>query len=220
MDLQTVSPSGPIMVAVWVLFLAAASYLIGGIPWALLVGRWVGKVDLRTVGSGNLGATNVARFLGGPWAVAVFALDFAKGALPVALAGWLTVSRLDDLAMVAAGAAAVLGHVYSPYIAFRGGKGIATTAGVAGVLNPWCLFWGTVAFFVVAITTRRVSLGSLAIAAIYPPLVVWLYPGRPLNLAFALSISLLIVFNHRANIRRLLKGDEPTASWGMFKTRT
>lgn len=197
--------------------LAGSAYLLGGIPWSLLIGKWVKGIDLRQIGSGNLGATNVARNLGGRWAFAVFVLDFAKSAIPVAIAALLFTGGAHDIAQVFTGVAAILGHVYSPYIALRGGKGIATTAGAAAVMNPWCLLVGTIVFFTVGVLTRRVSIGSLAIAAIYPPLVLIFYPGRPLNLAFSIGVSALIILAHRANIRRLVRGEEPKVSWGIFK---
>jgi acyl phosphate:glycerol-3-phosphate acyltransferase len=198
------------------LALLVGGYVIGGIPWALLIGKWVKGVDLRTIGSGNLGATNVARNVGGGWAVAVFFLDFAKGALPVAVATLAPLANQDAL-MMAAALGAVLGHVYSPYIRFRGGKGIAVTAGAAAVANPLCLIVGTVIFFAVGLSTRRVSLGSLTIGLAYPPLTWYFYPERPVNLAFAFAACALVVWSHRANIGRLVRGEEPKVSWGIFK---
>lgn len=206
--------------ALWSIALAAFGYLLGGIPWALIIGKRVAGVDLRTVGSGNLGATNVARTLGGKWAVAVFFLDALKGAIPVTLALALAPRELHDWFMVLGAVSAIMGHIYSPYIRFKGGKGIAVTAGAAGVMNPWCLLFGTIAFFLVAVSTRRVSLGSLTIGLVYPPLTLWFYPGRPLNLTFTIIVTGIIFWSHRANIRRLLAGQEPKVSWGVFRDRT
>lgn len=214
-----ISPSGPSQTAALALAFFLGAYLIGGIPWALIVGKRVAGIDLRTVGSGNLGATNVGRALGKKWAVAVFALDFAKAALPVLVAGALTGGKTQEIMQVSAALGAILGHVYSPYIGFRGGKGIATTAGAAFAMNPLALIVGTVAFFVTAYLSARVSVGSLTIAALYPPVMIVLYPGRNVNLAFAVCVSLLIIWTHRANIGRLVRGEEPRVSWGM-KRRT
>lgn len=214
--LDTGSTATQIMVVVG---LVAAAYLIGGIPVALIVGKKVGGVDLRTVGSGNLGATNVSRVLGGKWAVTVFALDFFKGAISVAVASILMPGAWDEIATMATTAGAVLGHVYSPYIRFKGGKGIAVLAGCAAVLNPWSLLWGTIAFFAVAVSSRRVSLGSLVIGLSYPITVLIYYPGRLLNLAFAVGVCAFIWWSHRSNIRRLLAGQEPKVSWGIFRDR-
>lgn len=197
--------------------LLAGGYLLGGLPWSLLIGKWVKGVDLRTIGSGNLGATNVARSLGGTWAVVVFFLDFAKGAIPPLLALLFTPAANHDLLMVVGAAGAILGHVYSPYIGFKGGKGIAVTAGSAAVAFPWCLLVGTVLFFAVAVSTRRVSAGSVTIAIAFPILTLILYPGRPVGLAFSLAACVLVLWSHRANIGRLVKGEEPKVSWGIFK---
>ena len=197
--------------------LLVGGYVVGGIPWSLLIGRWVKGIDLRTIGSGNLGATNVARNVGGTWAVIVFFLDFAKGALPVALAVLFTPPANHDLLMMCGAVGAVLGHVYSPYIKFKGGKGIAVTAGAAAIATPWCLLFGAVIFFAVAISTRRVSIGSLTIGLAYPLLVWYLYPGRPLTLAFAVAVCALVWWSHRTNISRLVRGEEPKVSWGIFK---
>lgn len=215
--MQQLAPASATSGALVLAAFAAVAYLIGGIPWSLLIGRWVGGVDLREMGSGNLGSTNVARFLGGWWAVTVFALDFVKGALPVAAAAWLVAVGWRDGAMVTAGLAALVGHVYSPYIRFRGGKGIATTAGVAAALIPWVLLVGAVTFFAVALTTRRVSAGSLAICVVCVPAVLLLYPGHLLLTLFCVGVAIIIAFSHRSNIRRLIRGEEPKVSWGIFK---
>ena len=197
--------------------LLVGGYLLGGIPSSLLIGKWVKGVDLRTIGSGNLGATNVARGLGGTWAVIVFFLDFAKGAVPPVAALLFAPVANQDLLMIVGATGAILGHVYSPYIRFKGGKGIAVTAGAAAVALPWCLLFGTVLFFAIAVSTRRVSAGSVAIAATFP-ITAWLfYPGRPAAFAFSIAACVLVLWSHRANIRRLIRGEEPTVTWGIFK---
>lgn len=201
----------------WLSGLAVLAYLLGGVPWALIVGKRVAGIDLRTIGSGNLGATNVARSLGGRWAVAVFFLDFAKGAVPVALALALAPPAWRDALMVAGALGAILGHLYSPYIKFRGGKGLAVTAGAASVMNPLCFLVGAVIFFAVALSTRWVSVGAMTVGLAYPPLVLLLYPGRPVNLAFSMVVSGVLIWSHRSNIGRLVRGEEPKASWGIFK---
>lgn len=199
------------------------AYLLGGIPWSLIIVKKKAGVDLRTVGSGNLGSTNVSRVLGGKWAVLVFFLDMAKGALPVTVAMILArvlfgrESAAYDWITVLTVISAILGHVYSPYVGFKGGKGIAVTAGAAGFLNPWCLLGGAIAFFAVALTTRRVSAGSVTVALVYPPLCLYFYPGKPVNFALSLAASALIVWAHRANIKRLIKGEEPKVTWGIYK---
>jgi glycerol-3-phosphate acyltransferase PlsY len=205
--------------AIWSVALAAIGYFLGGVPFSLIVAKKVAGVDLRKVGSGNLGATNVARNVGGRWAVVVFFLDALKGAVPVAIAMWLAPRHLLDWYLVLGAVSAILGHVYSPYIKFRGGKGVAVTAGAAAVMNPACLIFGAIVFFSVALTSRWVSLGSLVMGLSYPPLVLWLYPGRPLNLIFSCVVTAIIWWSHRANIKRLLAGEEPKASWGIFRDK-
>ena len=204
-------------VALYAVGFAVLAYLVGGVPFALLIGKWVKGIDLRTIGSGNLGATNVARNLGGTWAVIVFFLDMAKGALPVLLAVLLTPPANRDLVGFAAALGVILGHVYSPYIGFKGGKGIAVSAGIGAVLNPWSLLVCGLIFFALAISTRRVSVGSLAIGLSYPVTVLIFYPGRPLNFVFALAVGGFIWWSHRANIGRIARGEEPKVSWGIFK---
>lgn len=190
-----------------------ASYLLGGIPWALIIGRRFFDVDPREHGSGNLGATNVFRVLGARAGISTLLLDAAKGAVAVALARWLVpasavgVTAADWVAL-AAMLAAVLGHSYSPYIGFKGGKGVATSAGALFVLTPMVallevlLFIGLVAIF------RMVSLGSVTVALTYPPLVFRFYPdNRPLQIVIFL-LAAVVVWRHRANIARIARGEE------------
>ena len=199
------------------ILLLSGGYLLGGIPWALLIGKWVKGVDLRIIGSGNLGATNVARCLGGTWAVVVFFLDFAKGAVPPLVALLFTPAPNHDLLMIVAAMGAIVGHVYSPYIGFKGGKGIAVTAGAAAVTVPWCLLFGAVLFFAVSLTTRRVSAGSVAIAATFPFTAWFFYPAHPVTFVFAIAVCALVLWSHRTNIARLVRGEEPKVTWGIFK---
>jgi glycerol-3-phosphate acyltransferase PlsY len=203
--------------AIVAIALFVGGYVLGGIPWSLLIGKWVKGVDLRTIGSGNLGATNVARSLGGTWAVIVFFLDFAKGTVPPLVALLLTPAANHDLLTIFAAMGAIVGHVYSPYINFKGGKGIAVTAGAAAVTVPWCLLFGAVLFFAVSLTTRRVSAGSVAIAATFPITAWFFYPAHPVTFAFSLAVCALVLWSHRTNMGRLLRGEEPKVTWGIFK---
>jgi acyl phosphate:glycerol-3-phosphate acyltransferase len=186
-----------------------AAYLLGGIPWALLVGKWFYHVDLRTCGSGNLGTTNAYRELGTVAGVSVFLLDCAKGVLAVAIAYWLLPSSWGDWPGVVAGFVVLLGHAYSPYLRFSGGKGVATACGVVLILTP--LAWPCVMsiWAVLLLTTRRMSLASLTATATYPAFTAWLYPDRRATLAFAVCGVLLLFWRHRANIGRLWRGEEP-----------
>lgn len=184
--------------------LALASYLIGALPHSYLAGRLRG-IDLREHGSGNLGATNAFRVLGARWAAPVMALDIAKGFLPTyafpALVGGGTAWALVF------GVAAILGHVFPVYMRFRGGKGVATGAGVFLALAPAAVVLGLLVWSLVVAATRTVSLGSIAAALALPLLVWWLY-GRGLVLAVAVSLAVFVLFTHRTNIRRLLRGEE------------
>lgn len=196
--------------------LMAAAYLVGSIPFAFLIGRCRG-VDIRAVGSGNVGATNVARTLGLGWGVATFLLDAAKGWLPAALGPslcerWSGVAPPPALGL-AFGVAAVMGHAWPVWLRFRGGKGVATTAGVLVGIAPAAAAVGLGVWVVAAAGTRYVSVGSMA-AALTVPIAAWALYGRtdawrPWLLT---GLGALIIWRHRSNIARLLAGTEP--AWG------
>ncbi|MCL2503143.1 MAG: glycerol-3-phosphate 1-O-acyltransferase PlsY [Coriobacteriia bacterium] len=189
------------------------AYLIGGIPWALIVGKRVFGIDPREHGSGNLGATNVLRLFGYRAGAATLFLDFAKGILATALARMLFTPALWGEARagwvtVAAGVASIVGHSYSPYIRFSGGKGVATSAGVLTVLTPLTVPIQLVVLMAVVGVSRIMSLGSLVIAVAYPLLVLWLYPGDRARMVTALALATLVFWRHRSNIVRLAHGEE------------
>ncbi|TLM70019.1 MAG: glycerol-3-phosphate acyltransferase, partial [Actinobacteria bacterium] len=173
------------------------AYLLGGIPWGVVVARFY-KFDLTKAGSGNTGATNVFRTLGWRPALITVLADIAKGAVPAALALWLThgwtAQWHRDLLVICVGVAAMAGHMYSPYFKLRGGKGIATGAGAIVVLMPKVFLLLLVIFVVVVATSRIVSLGSLIVALAFP-LAIWLLYGqdRPALLAFA-ALGVPLVF--------------------------
>ena len=184
--------------------LCAAAYLAGSIPFGALLGRLKG-IDLRQVGSGNIGATNVARAMGKGWAVAVLAADACKGFVPVWLGRHF---GLSATAIALAGAAAIIGHMFTLFLRGRGGKGVATSLGVALALSPIAALVGFVAYAVVFAATRLSSLGSL--------LGVWSFallfalreqPPRPL-MALAIGGAVLVTLRHRENIARLVRGEE------------
>lgn len=188
--------------------LLAVAYLLGAVPTSYWVARGVYGVDLRSAGSGNLGATNTFRLLGWRAAAPVVLFDIFKGWLPV----WLFpgLASVEDFGWTLAfGAAAIIGHVFSVWVRFRGGKGVATSAGVFLALAPWAVLIGLLIFFGLALLTRIVSLGSLA-AALTLPLTVALTPhrGGDLLVGFSVALSLFVVWAHRSNIRRLLRGEE------------
>ncbi len=176
--------------------------LSGSIPFGLLAGRLAGT-DIRQRGSGNIGFTNVQRTVGWKWALPVLVLDIAKGIAPV-----LVASRLG-LEPVAAGLGAVLGHVFTPWLGFKGGKGVATTFGVAALLCPRS-FWPDLGlYFVLLLLTGFISVSSLAFAATLPFLTAVLYAGHVPLLVFALTVSVVIILRHVDNIRRLAARTEP-----------
>ena len=196
----------------------AFAYLLGGIPWALIIGHQFYRIDVRKEGSGNLGATNVLRVLGAKAAAATLALDMAKGSAAVGLAILLVPTAqfgvlAHQWAMILATMAAILGHSYSPYIAFRGGKGVATAAGAVLILTPYPWPILLLTWLLVIAIFRIVSLGSIVIAVEYPLLCAWLYPGEWLIIGFAAVAATLVVWRHRANVVRILRGQEPRVSF-------
>jgi glycerol-3-phosphate acyltransferase PlsY len=195
----------------WMAFIGflIAAYLLGSIPFGVMIGRSLGHVDVSKVGSGNIGATNVAREAGVKWGLLTLVLDALKGFTPVALAYHSIGPAVDSTEVLVGiiGTAAVLGHQFPIYNRFKGGKGIATGLGVFLALSPIaCLFSGTV-FVVMVILWGYISLGSV-LAALGVPL--WLLIlGHPKQLVLlSLVIALLITFLHRGNIQRLLQGNE------------
>jgi acyl phosphate:glycerol-3-phosphate acyltransferase len=193
----------------------AAAYLLGGIPFALIIGLRFYDIDVRKHGSGNLGATNVFRALGAKAASATLLLDALKGSAAVGLAFFIFSGNSDLLrewAMIAATIAAVAGHSYSPYIKFSGGKGVATAAGALLVLTPapWPFLLGT--FVIVVVLSRMVSLGSVIIAVMYPLLCLFFYPGDWPLIGFSFGIAALVVWRHRTNIVRIVRGEESKIS--------
>lgn len=184
--------------------LALAGYLLGAIPFGLLVGRGLAGLDVRTVGSGNIGATNLARAAGWRLGALVLALDALKGLLPTLAARLLS---LPGWAPYAVGAAAILGHVYPVYLSFRGGKGVATSLGVFLVLAPLPTLAGAMVFGAVVAVRRVVSVGSMAGALAACATSFALDGASPSSLLLA-AAALLILARHRENLARLLKREE------------
>ncbi len=209
---------------------AAIAYLIGGIPWALVIGRLFYGVDVRTAGSGNLGATNVYRVLGRNAGLTTFALDAVKGAAAVGIA-LLIVPRaqfgdvpseawnLTTWAEIVAALAVMMGHSYSPYIGFKGGKGVATGAGALAVLTPLVVPIELAVWFAVVWVTGMVSAGSVTIAALYPVLAIVLYGDQPAIVLFALVGAALVIWRHRTNVGRIVRGEEARVSWARAAAR-
>lgn len=189
-----------------ILALLVAAYLIGATPTSYIAGRVARGIDLRQHGSGNLGATNVYRVLGWRVAVPVFLLDIFKGWLPTfAFPLWDGMPAAEWA--LAYGTAAIIGHVYSVYVGFRGGKGVATSAGVFLALAPVAVLGGLLIWAGLVFSTRIVSVGSIVAAAALP-LLVFLTQGAGPVLWLACALGAFVVFAHRANVGRLLRGEE------------
>ena len=201
---------------------AGAAYLLGSVPTGYLVGRARG-VDIRRVGSGNIGATNVFRILGKPAGIGVMLVDVLKGFVAVAGLGSLLPSlqaaspALFGTELTAAGrlyfgmltgVAAILGHNYTCWLGFKGGKGIATSAGVLLALMPAALGVIVVVWAALLVTTRYMSVASVAAAAVLP-FAVWFTRGGPLLTGLGALLGALAIYKHRANLRRLRDGTEP-----------
>ncbi len=199
-----------------------ASYLLGGIPFGYLLGQLVAGIDIRSAGSGNIGATNAGRVLGWHWFFVVFFLDFLKGIVPTVatamlLAGSLAAGWQPTTLIILSGAAALLGHLYPVYLRFSGGKGMATGLGVVAALGLYLSWWpplaGLVVFLMTVGITRYISLGSLLATVTYS--VVQLVcigdifsANNAVATAFSILAPLLVVWRHRTNIARLLSGTE------------
>jgi glycerol-3-phosphate acyltransferase PlsY len=190
------------------LFWLVASYLIGAIPTSYLVGRWFRGIDLREHGSRNLGATNLYRTLGWKFAVPVGLFDVLKGAVPVLLFGG-GAPQVPNFP-IWCGLAAVVGHVFSIFVGFKGGKGVATAAGMVIALAPLAFPVVLAAWALVVWLTGYVSLGSIVAAALFPFADWLLHPAHRggVSLGFDIGLAAFIVWKHRQNIGRLLAGTE------------
>lgn len=188
---------------VYAILLVIGSYLLGSIPSGLLLARAAG-VDIRSTGSGNIGATNVYRTLGRSVGIMTLVLDCLKGLLPVLAARQLD---LGDGVIAAAGAAAFLGHVYTVFLRFKGGKGVATALGVFLGVSPLSVSAALVLFIAIVASTRYISLGSI-IAAGAMPFIIAVLDRRPLIIAMSALVALIVIWKHRENISRLRAGTE------------
>jgi glycerol-3-phosphate acyltransferase PlsY len=186
------------------LSLILAGYLVGTIPFALLVPRRVAGIDVRYAGSGNLGAANVFRTAGRSIGLTVLALDISKGCAAVIAAGSL---GADEATRAATGVAAVIGHIYPVWLRFRGGKGVATACGVFSVLAPLATALAASVFVIVVWATRYMSLGSIVASLTFAPLVYLTNAPEPF-IASAVVVAGLILFGHRSNLARLRAGTE------------
>ncbi len=187
------------------LFLVLVGYLLGSVSFAVLLVRWRTGKDIRTEGSGNAGATNVLRSHGRGLAILVALLDVAKGTAAVLL---VRLATADSRYAAAAGFAAVLGHVFPLYYGFRGGKGVATAVGVFLALAPFAILICLGVFVLVVAATRYVSLGSVLLIVLLPPVSGLLFhKPRAIVLASA-ATAVLVVLKHLENLKRLARGEE------------
>lgn len=184
------------------------AYLAGSIPFGLVLARRVAGVDVRHTGSGNIGASNVARSAGRRLGVATLLLDVAKGALPVLAAAAATGQPRDGGWPAAAGLAAFLGHVFPPWLRFRGGKGVATAFGAFLVLSPVSAVAAAAAFGATFAATGIASVSSLTAALVCTAAAAWADGPSTAVARVSLVVLLVVVVRHRGNVRRLLRGEE------------
>lgn len=187
--------------------LLALSYLLGATPTSYWVGKAFHGVDLREHGSGNLGATNAFRVLGWQWALPVVVVDVGKGFVPT----WFFPSLVSSSFAwtLAFGAAAIVGHMFSLWVGFRGGKGVATSGGVFLALAPWAVLGAFGVWVVLAVLTRYVSVASMGAAVTLPVFVaLTAHQGGSGLVIFAAALAVFVIWAHRSNLSRLVKGEE------------
>lgn len=207
------------------ILLIIASYIVGAVPFAFLIGKYFKGIDIRKIGSGNLGSTNAFRTLGIPYGILVQLLDIAKGLIVVLLLSHMfyhnlpfkNVTPFDDITLVKiiAGVSAVIGHTFSVFVGFRGGKGINTALGMLLSLSPVDVSISAGFFIVILLSSGYVSLGSIAASFLFPLVMfirenifkVEIYGYKTL-IFFSIAVSVFLIYNHRANIKRLLTGKE------------
>lgn len=181
--------------------LMLCGFLLGGVPFGWLLAKWVG-VDVRAEGSGNIGATNVGRVAGIKLGVLTLGLDALKGWAPTYV-GWLVAGERLAAGM---GCASVLGHVFSPYLAFKGGKGVATALGVFGVLDPWGLMGAVGVFVLATLASKVVALGSIS-AAVVLPFFLFLSGVNSRVWMLSIGVGLLVLFRHAGNLTSMFSSD-------------
>ncbi len=203
----------PIFLAYSVLFLLA-TFLFGSIPFGRLIGQWVAGIDVTQRGSGNIGATNVARVIGLKWGLLTLLLDGLKGFLPLSLLAFLFPQ--SDAILAITGLSALLGHQYSIYLRFRGGKGFATALGVYLALSPAACLATLLVFLITVYGWRYISVGSMVSSCVVPLMFFVLGESSAL-ITVTLIMAILICVNHRDNLHRLAQGQE--RKWGKTTVR-
>jgi len=182
-------------------------FTIGSIPFSFLLARLMAGVDIRSVGSGNIGATNLARALGPRIGAAGLLLDLLKGTAAVLLARAAGGPGAGGDPGVLAGGAAIVGHMYTPFLGFKGGKGVATGAGVFALLAPWAMLASLVVFGLATGLCRMVSVGSM-LAAVALPIAAHCLGAAPPIETLAALVAILVVARHRSNLTRIVRGEE------------
>jgi glycerol-3-phosphate acyltransferase PlsY len=191
------------------------AYLVGAIPFGLLITKRVAGIDLRTFGSGNIGTSNAVRAMGRRWGFVVFCFDFLKGFLPVLACHFLVADHKETvpLLQVLTGTAAVLGHCFPIYLGFRGGKGVATGCGAIIAIDYRVFLCGGIVWVVTRVLTRYAGLASIMMGITFPIAVIVLdefqEKRRPELIVGSFLLTLLILMRHRSNMRRMLQGTEP-----------
>ncbi len=189
------------------------AYLLGSIPNGYIFGmRFAGK-DIRNFGSGNVGATNVARVAGYKVGLLVAILDIAKGYVAVLIAQYFLLPEYSMVFVFAAVLLAIIGHNWSVFLSFKGGKGVATSVGIILRLFPYSLLILVIVWIVMILLTKMVSVGSILGAISLPISVAFLYSTDSSYIIFSTIITLLVIFSHRSNIKRIIKGNENKMSW-------
>lgn len=185
------------------IILVLLCYLIGSIPFSLIVARLMAGVDIRAMGSGNVGATNVLRALGPKGAIAALLGDAFKGFLAV----WLGMLLGGSILAAICGLVVVIGHCFSVFLGFKGGKGVATTAGVMLYLMPKIIVVLLVTFVIIAFLSRYVSLASITVAALFPVMII-LFNFQLEYIIMGFLLAIIVIYRHRENIERLRQGTE------------
>jgi acyl phosphate:glycerol-3-phosphate acyltransferase len=203
------------MISIFALLIPVIAYLLGSIPFGLILAKLFGGTDVRKEGSGNIGATNVVRVAGPLAGILTLLLDAAKGAAAVLIAGRYT--NHSAMWMMIAGLAALVGHCFPIWLKFKGGKGVAPAAGVYLALCPLAFLGGLILFVLIVGFWRYVSLGSISAALAMPMLMYFLWAPHhappPVITFGALAVAMLIVYKHDANLQRLMEGAEPKFSF-------
>ena len=191
------------------------TFLVGSVPWGLIISKVFYKQDVRKVGSGNIGTTNVMRTMGKAGGVAVFLLDFGKGFLSGFFGSLLAYAMLSSgyangcIALAVSFVGCVLGHIFSPWLGFKGGKGIAVAIGcLFFALGYWFSFAELLLFAILVIVTRYVSIGSMVAAAVEPFIAIYVYWGNWLAIILMAIPAIAILWAHRSNFSRLMRGEE------------